>query len=133
MHDAHEIDCVLITDLISKSTASSSSLLISMQTTIRQYYMTVVLPFVGSCGLALGSDVSVPPSEVRGSSSSQEFQQNVVALTWIRLFGLVSMIASGLIVTNIALKLYSRRGPFLQKVSLTQSILIVLAIGDFFA
>lgn len=100
--------------------------------TIRQYYM-LVLPFVGSCGLVLGSDVTDPPLRVGGGSSVQKFQQNVVALTWIRLFGLISMIASGLIVTNIALKLYSRRGPFLQKVSLTQSILIVLAIGDFFA
>lgn len=95
-----------------------------MQITIR-HYMTIVLHFVGSCGLVLGSD--------GGSSSVQDFQQNVVFLTWIRLFGLISMIASGLIVTNIALKLYSRRGPFLQKVSLTQSILIVLAIADFFA
>lgn len=58
--------------------------------------------------------------------------ENIYALTLIRLFGLLSMIGSGLIIRDIARKLYKRPGPFLQKVSLTQSILIVLSIGDFF-
>ena len=41
------------------------------------------------------------------------------------------MIASGFIIRDITRKLYSRPGAFLKKVSLTQSILIVLSIGDF--
>ncbi len=63
---------------------------------------------------------------------SERYHENFVSLTLVRLFGLFTMIASGLLVNDIALKLYRRRGPFLQKVSLTQSILIVLSIGDFF-
>ena len=63
---------------------------------------------------------------------SERYHENVVSLTLVRLFGLFTMVASGLLVNDIALKLYRRRGPFLQKVSLTQSVLIVLSISDFF-
>jgi hypothetical protein len=62
----------------------------------------------------------------------RRMQGNIYALTIVRLFGLFSMIGSGFIIRDIARKLYSRPGAFLQKVSLTQSILIVLSIGDFF-
>mmetsp|Transcript_7297 Transcript_7297/g.10802 ORF Transcript_7297/g.10802 Transcript_7297/m.10802 type:complete len:398 (-) Transcript_7297:155-1348(-) len=58
-------------------------------------------------------------------------QENIYVLIFIRLFGLVSMIASGFIIRDITRKLYNRPGAFLKKVSLTQSILIVLSIGDF--
>jgi hypothetical protein len=66
------------------------------------------------------------------SADLRRLHENIYALTLIRLFGLLSMIGSGLIIRDIARKLYKRPGPFLQKVSLTQSILIVLSIGDFF-
>ena len=59
------------------------------------------------------------------------FEENIIALTCIRVFGLISIVASGLIIYDIARKLCRRQGPFLKKVSLTQSILIVLSIGDF--
>ncbi|KAK1744352.1 hypothetical protein QTG54_004885 [Skeletonema marinoi] len=58
-------------------------------------------------------------------------EENIYVLIFMRLFGLVSMIASGFIIRDITRKLYSRPGAFLKKVSLTQSILIVMSIGDF--
>ena len=60
------------------------------------------------------------------------FKENVVALTFVRLFGLLSMVASGFIIRDIAKKLAHRSGSFLKRVSLTQSILIVLSAADFF-
>jgi len=61
------------------------------------------------------------------------FKENVIALTFVRLFGLLSMIASGFIIRDIAKKLAHRSGSFLKRVSLTQSILIVLSASDFSA
>ena len=61
------------------------------------------------------------------------FKENAIALTFVRLFGLLSMIASGFIIRDIAKKLAHRSGTFLKRVSLTQSILIVLSASDFFA
>ena len=61
------------------------------------------------------------------------FKENAIALTFVRLFGLLSMIASGFIIRDIAKKLAHRSGSFLKRVSLTQSILIVLSTSDFFA
>ncbi len=61
------------------------------------------------------------------------FKENVIALTFVRLFGLLSMVASGFIIRDIAKKLAHRSGSFLKRVSLTQSILIVLSASDFSA
>jgi hypothetical protein len=61
-------------------------------------------------------------------------QVNVTLLTLIRLFGLFSMIASGFLFRDISRKLAqkSSSGIFLTRISLTQSVLIVLSLGDFF-
>ena len=60
------------------------------------------------------------------------FKENVIALTFIRIFALLSMTASGFIIRDISRKLTRSSGSFLTRVSLTQSILIVLAVADFF-